>query len=155
MHDKLIDKLSKARPGLDFIPASDAVIEGHDLRASGNRAYGKNLYVATGATPEINLSDYKIGVTISVGSVERYPNCELRCTRKGKQVCVGLTSTNGKKIGRELTVSSQDDSLDQALFTWIGPAEDLCTPWSDNDPPQCQVITIEGLRAFARKYQDD
>jgi hypothetical protein len=155
MHDKLIEKLRKARPGIDFISASDAVIEGHNLEDSGNRSYGKNLYVATGSTPKIDLSGYLIGKTISVGSVESFAHCELRCTRSGKRVAISLTSTNGNTIGRELQVSSQDDSIDEALFAWFGPSEDICTPWSDNDPPQCQVITLEGLRAFARKYKYD
>jgi hypothetical protein len=85
MPDKVVEKLGEAQPNIDFISASDAVIEGHNLEESGNRSYGKNLYIATGSTPEVKLSDCKIGQTISVGSVEKFETCELRCAPKREE----------------------------------------------------------------------
>jgi len=50
-NDKLLDALNEAHGrnrGIRFCAATDGVVLGEDLEDSGNKQYGKNIYVATG-----------------------------------------------------------------------------------------------------------
>lgn len=149
--DPVLEKLRRLRPEIDWRPASDEVVEGHDLRSSGNRSHGRNVYVATHDTPPVDREALRTGRVLSPGREEAFPGCVLRFARRGALVTAALYDASGRALSRVLRAVSAADEVDEALFTWFGPLEDICTPWSDNDPPQCQVLTLEGLRAYGRK----
>jgi hypothetical protein len=150
--DPVLALLEKLRlPDLKFVAATDEVVGGLDLRATGNRAYGKNVYISTGATPNVSVDSLRIGVVIRVGARERFDRGELRCERGGLDVGVAVYDQRGFAISRVLCAKSSEDEIDEARFTWLSPKELYCTPWSDSDPAVCQVVTVERLRRWARR----
>jgi hypothetical protein len=155
-NDKLLDALNEAHGrdrGIKFCAATDAVVLGLELEDSGNKQYGKNVFVATGPRFVPNDEERITGQTISVGSEEKFKHCRLSCTKRGKNIVVAVYEPGRRRISRELTCEHQGaDSVDEGQLAWFGPVEDICTPWSDNDPAQCQVITVDRLRTFAESY---
>ncbi len=157
--DQLIDRLNRLygdNGALAFSPATDGVVAGHDLESSGNRSYGRDIYVATRAPFELEPEDRLLGRSIAIGAVEEYPRCQLRCERAGGDVVVALYA-DGTAISRRLMVPALpgESEYDEGLFAWLGPVESYCTPWSDNDPDHCQVVTVHRLRQFAADYRGE
>ena len=152
--DGLIAALNALRlPDLRFEPASDAVLAGLDLQATGNRAYGTKVYVATGRVPNVDRRRLLLGRALAIGASEPHPRGELRCFAERDEVVVAAFAADGAQRGPALrhqppagTVLAPGAGFDEALFVWLGPAEDYCTPWSDSAPAVCQVITVERLR---------
>jgi hypothetical protein len=151
--DLLIEKLNKTcgkKREIRFVEASDEVVAGADLADSGNRQYGKNIYIATGKPLKKEGLDLTIGRTIQPNSIEVIGKCELRCNLRGKQWTVAVYDESGKRISRELSCwEGSVSACDEGWLAWLSPVESYCTPWSDNDPEICQVVTVERLRKFA------
>jgi hypothetical protein len=150
--DPVLALLANLRiPDLKFVAATDEAVAGLDLAETGNRAYGKNVYIATSGTPNVSVDGLRIGVLVSVGARERYSRGELRCEREGPYVAVAVYDHRGFAISRVLCAQCNEDEIDEARFTWLSPKELYCTPWSDSDPAICQVVTVERLRRWARR----
>jgi len=146
---KLNQKYERARD-IRFSPATDPVVAGAELEQTGNRSYGKDVYVSTGPRFEPAPGDLHTGVAITVGARERFAHGELRCDRADGAVAIAVWSKDGRRISRELRCAgSTAEAYDEGAFTWFGPVEVICTPWSDNDPSSCQVVTVHRLRCFA------
>mgnify|MGYP006301108411 CR=1 FL=1 len=155
MKDPLIAALRQAHPGIDFRPATDSVVEHADLETTGNRACGANIYIATHSPPDIDLRDFRCRRQLRVGETEAFTHCELRCFREAGEIVAALFDASGTGVSHRLRCRTAADEIDEALLAWLGPLEDICTPWSDNDPPQCQVITVDRLRAYGQAYRQE
>jgi hypothetical protein len=150
--DPLIAELRRRDPGCGFCAATDAVIAGHDLRNDGNRQVGRDIYIQTWDPPTVPRAGLSRGLGLRVGARETFPHCELRCVRDGERIAVLLVAADGREPSRRLwCAAGSGDEYDEACFLWLAPQEFLCTPWHDGDP-QCQVVTVEGLRAFAAAW---
>ncbi len=151
--DVVMQLLEQRRiPDLKFQSASDEVVAGYELESSGNRAHGKNVYISTSAAPNIKRETLLTGSVLRVGARERLARGELRCERAGADVTVAVYDPRGKAITRVLVCAQcSEDEIDEGLFTWLGPKELYCTPWSDNDPAYCQVVTVARLRQWASR----
>jgi len=140
------------RPGIRFVEPTKPVIAGLDLTESGDQSYG-SVHVSTGRAPTIDPGELRTGTTISVGATEGFPGCELRVARERDTISIGVFDTHNEPLTRSLRCTATDaDEYDEGLFAWIGPAEEIHTAWSDNDPAQCQVVTVDDLREFAGGY---
>jgi hypothetical protein len=145
-----------AGKGLEFLPATDEVVAGLELEDSGNQSFGQNVFVSTRARFQPADGPPLLGKTIALDAVERYARGELRCQIQAGsgQVVVAVFAPDGRRLSRELTChASKAGAYDEGLFVWFGPVESICTPWSDNDPDQCQVITLDRLREFAGRQE--
>jgi hypothetical protein len=152
LNDELIAKLGKNQRSINFTPATDAVVAGHDLHASGNRHEGDNVYVATRSYGGPPLKQLQLGRRIAA-SEERYGGCTLRLQLDGGRLSATVIDDQGRALSRTLVAAAgPDGTCDEGQLAWFGPLEDICTPWSDNDPSQCQVVTLERLREFARGH---
>lgn len=156
-NDELIAKLNRKYErdrGIRFSPATGSVVAGADLEATGNRSYGQNVFVSTGPRFEPEAGDLHTGMAIPIGAREPYPQGQLRCDRSGGAVVVAVYAPDGRRLSRELRAAgSTAGAIDEGAFAWFGPVEDICTPWSDNDPSVCQVITVHRLRVFASGHE--
>ncbi|MBD3239703.1 MAG: hypothetical protein GF331_03895 [Chitinivibrionales bacterium] len=136
-----------------FVRAADSVLRGKAEPTAENAGqYGRNVYIASHDVYDPSPADLVTGVTIAIGAIEALGTVELRCYAKGRQACVALFRGD-RVVSKVLThdpvaLPSHGQAYDEGLFTWFGPVEDICTPWSDNDPPHCQVLTVEDLRVF-------
>jgi hypothetical protein len=155
--DRLVASLNERygkKRDIRFDSATEEVLCGMDLEATGNRYVGKSIYISTGPRFEPDPDALPIGAKIAVGSRERFPHCELRCTTKGNWIVVAVYAHDGIRLTRELRcAASERKTYDEGLFAWFGPVEWIGTPWSDMDPSNCQVITVHALRAFATRYE--
>lgn len=150
--DPLITELNRRKPSCGFCPATTPVIAGHDLKSYGNRHFGKDIYMQTWDPPEVSRDGLLRGRALRVGAREAFPHCELHCVRDGEHIAVLLVAADGSEPSRRLwCAAGSGEDYDEARFLWITPQEFLCTPWHDGEP-QCQVITVDGLRAFAAKW---
>jgi hypothetical protein len=144
-------------PDLVFQEATDEVVTGYDLTSSGNRAYGKNVYISTGSAPAVDRARLISGVRIAIDSSEMYGLIELRCARDagGETVSVALFDPQSLLLSRILTATAPREAreIDEGLLAWLGPAETYGTAWSDGGAAVCQVVTVERLRRYARKAQ--
>lgn len=158
MHDSILNLLNttyRIPQDTRFTPASEVVLRGADLKETGNQKHGTQVYIATFEPPHsIDPALLKTGQHISLGSVESFSHCELRCWEAEGFVRIGLFGQNGQAISRQLgtAVIADQVSYDEGSFTWFSPREYYGTPWSDNDPAVCQVVTVKRLRAFARVW---
>jgi len=150
MTDALIERLCQPKK-IDFVEACDEVVEGYDLRSSGNQFHGKNVYVSTGADYEPTPGLLVTSKVMLEGARERFPGCELRCALTEDGLGAAIYDPVGNVMTRQLISRSAGiESADEGSFAWFGPVEDISTPWSDSSLPQCQVITIDRLRRYAR-----
>jgi len=150
---KLVQEL--ATNGISYVPATRAVVAGHDLESSGNRTYGSNVHVGT--VPDVEhpiLADVRTGTMLHVGQCERFWGRSLVCERNEGLVRVLVRSDDQRVVSRELSCADTGaDSYDEAEFIWLGPVEQISYPWSDNAPPECQVVTVAALRTLAATHQ--
>lgn len=155
--DRVIDRLNATQKAISFHDATDAVVEGFDLGASSNRHYGASVFVATRGDYEVeDLSVLLVGRSLAAGAREHFPECELVCSLENGQLLVAVHALSGQRLSRHLVARRHDrGSCDEGFFTWFGPVEDVCTPWSDNDRAQCQAVTVDRLREFARAYKSE
>jgi hypothetical protein len=143
----------KHRGTIAFVRAAESVVRGKTEPSAHNAGQlGRNIYIASHDIYEPAPADLVAGVTIGVGSVERLGGAGLHCYADSRRVCVALVC-GGTIVSKVLThtpvaAPTQGSAYDEGLFTWFGPVEDICTPWNDNDPPRCQVLTVEDLRVF-------
>ncbi len=150
MPDAVIDQLNRKVRRIHFTAATNPLIEGAGLRETGNRSYGKNIYVATHDPYKANDEDLLIGRALSAGTVERLGDLELRCEAKHGALAVAIFDAQGRARSRTLTARVHGaTACDEGLFAWFSELEDICTPWNDSDPPVCQVVTVDGLRRYA------
>lgn len=143
---KLIDRLNaKHADAIRFSLATWAVVRGYKLEPVS----GGSVSVSQVGTYDADLADLMTGKTIAAGATEQYKHGSVRCYRKQGRLFVAVFA--GERLrSRTLPCRFHDeDEVDEGLFTWFGPVEYVGTAWSDNDPDQCQVITIDHLRAFA------
>lgn len=71
--DELIAKLNRKYEhgrGIRFSPATDSVVAGADLEATGNRSFGQNVFVSTGPRFEPEAGDLHTGMAIAIGARE-------------------------------------------------------------------------------------
>ncbi len=150
MKDALVERLCQPKE-IAFVEATDEVVEGYDLRSSGNQFHSKSVYVSTGADYEPRPASLVIGKVIAAGAREPFLGCELRCDRIESALSVAVYSSAGDAKSRRLVSrSGATASADEGSFAWFGPVELIGTAWSESDLPQCQVITVERLRHYAR-----
>jgi hypothetical protein len=151
--DPLIEELKRRNRECGFCPATDGVIQGHDLQSDGNRFVCSNVYMKTSDPPEVSLAGLLRGRSLRVGAREAFPHCELRCVRDAGRIAVLLVAGDGGEPSRRLWCEAgAAEDYDEACFVWFAPQEYVCSPWHDGDP-QCQVITIDRLREFARAWR--
>jgi len=145
-----IDRLNaREKEHIAFSPATDAVVEGARLEPVS----GGMVSVSQVGSFEPEPSDLVVGRTIDVGHLESFEGGDLRCYREGSDVFVALFR-DGRSVTRALRCRVRpfpEGGVDEAQFAWFGPVEYIGTPWSDNDPFQCQVVTVDRLRAYARR----
>lgn len=154
MADAVLKQLRRQVPHIKFLSAADSVVCGQDLRASGNKRYGSNVYVATHTSPEVTEPPLT-GEHIKAGHRERYGRRELRCDLSKGRLRVAVYDREGNMLTRVLSCKAKGrNEADLGELVWFGPVEEICTPWSDNDPSQCQVITVEVLRLWAKKGEN-
>ena len=158
MNDPILNRLNETyRRTQDtrFTPAGEKVLMGMDLRKSGNRQHSKNVYISTFDPPDyIDPKVLHNGKKIRPGTIEVFPNCELRCTERRGKAVIALYDLKGNRLSREIGADlNQDGYTDEGALTWFSPSEYYGTPWSDNDPAVCQVLTVAGLREFARTWK--
>jgi hypothetical protein len=150
MKDAIIERLCRPKQ-ISFVEATDEVVEGYELRSSGNQFHGKNVYVSTGGDYQPEPKSLITGKDIEAGAREPFLGCELRCDLINGALGAALSASDGTAMTRRLISRSiETASADEGSFVWFGPVEDINTPWSDGGLPQCQVITIERLRTYAR-----
>lgn len=148
---QLLDRLNaKHRGAIDFSLATMAVVGGFELEPF--TAGSVSVCNTGGYIP--SLADLRTGKTIQVGHQERYRHGTLRCYRRAEHVYVGVFDgerLRSRALPCRLDVRETREVIDEGMFTWFGPKEYIGTPWSDNDPERCQVITVDHLRNFARQ----
>jgi hypothetical protein len=144
----IIDRLNERKKGsIEFSLATDPVVEGMKLEPVS----GGTVSVSQVGSFEPEPEDLVVGRTIDVGHLEQLEGCDLRCYREGSDVYVALFREGGR-VSRALKCRVNplpEGGVDEGLFTWFGPVEYIGTPWSDNDAFQCQVVTVDRLRAYA------
>jgi hypothetical protein len=146
----LLDRLNRAFGArVSFYEASAAVVRGAELTEAG--AVGGSVAISRAAPFTPPASELAIGRELAAGDREPFDACELRCFAKAGQLAVAVFDGDQRVISRVLHARGVSPT-DEGLFTWFGPVEYVHTPWSDNDPPQCQVVTVETLRRFARTW---
>ncbi|MBW2253839.1 MAG: hypothetical protein JRI25_04500 [Deltaproteobacteria bacterium] len=144
----IIDRLNERERGhIEFYLATDAVVAGGKLEPVS----GGSVSVSQVGTFEPELEDLVVGRTIDVGHLESLEGGDLQCYQKGSDVLVALFR-EGRPVSRVLKCRAEaplpEGGVDEGLFTWFGPVEYVGTPWSDNDDFQCQVVTVDRLRAY-------
>lgn len=140
--------------GIEFLKPHDDVLSGKtSLWETTNQSSGSNVYVAGHPLERPREELLRTGKMIGPGAVEKIRSFELRCHAIGRKLVVRLyRGSESASIALEYEPpGGPDKECDEGLFTWFGPVEDICTPWSDNDPSQCQVVAVDDLRRFAQK----
>jgi hypothetical protein len=150
-------RLNRKKDDVRFVLAAEGVLKGEaDLEGSTNRQYGKNVYVAKRGDFGASRNDLETGVLIEAGSIETLGPCEFRCVKNRGVVSAALYK-GGRAASLRLTCADGGEKepgrYDEGFFTFFGPVEDLCTPWSDMDPAQCQVVATDDLRDFAKSMK--
>lgn len=143
----------KHNGAIAFVRAAESVLRGRGEPTAENAGqYGRNVFVASHDVYDPSPADLITGMRITIGTAETLGSVELRCYARAREACVALFRGD-RVVSKVLTHSpaalpEHGTAYDEGLFTWFGPVEDICTPWNDNDPPHCQVLTIEDLRVF-------
>lgn len=145
----LLETLNQKHKGsIVFSRATDAVVAGFELKPQ----HGGSVSVSQTGAYTANLLELVTGRLMAAGHEESFKHGTLRCYRQAGALCVAVFSGT-RPISRILQcllpVSAQTGPVDEGMFTWFGPREYIGTAWSDNDPDQCQVITVDRLRHFA------
>jgi hypothetical protein len=145
---------ARSNDDLRFEPAHEDVVGGHELASSGNRFYGKQVYISSGNSPVVDLKTVVTGQVIRVGAIQQVRRGVLLCLRDGDRVTVGIYDKNGWPLCRVLScVAPGEDELDEGRLVYLGPKELYCTPWSDGGAAVCQVVTVEALRRWGSQAQ--
>ncbi len=151
-NDPLLAQLQKILCRAGICSATTGVIEHFDLLSDGNRHFGSSVYVQTRDEGRPVIDDLRLGRVLHPGQREHFPHCDLICRRDGTQIIVVVVSHDGRELSRRLScAATAAEAYDEALFLGFGPQEYLCTPWHDGEP-QRQVITVDGLRAYAAAW---
>jgi hypothetical protein len=152
MTTDLVSKLNRAYGRrIGFQEAAIEVTGGADLDAPVPST--RSVAIAKAGTFVAAPAELEIGRAIADGHREELAHCELRCFVARQHLAVAVFDREGQAISRVLRARSRGvTSCDEGLFAWFGPLEYVLTPWSDNDPPQCQVVTIDSLRRFAAAW---
>lgn len=154
MAKSIIKSLNELNQDIDFVEAPSSVIS-NEPRAPEKSLMGGTSGVVLGKSPTgLNLAVPNLGNTIVEGYREEFGHCDIIC----KKIRRGLSlAVYDKKSRRPVSQAIHCEGVgkhgvDESCFIWLGSLATILTAWSDNDDPQCQVITLEILRTFARAY---
>ena len=158
----------KASTGDDVIDLFNVFIQKHALRTDSFRP-AENAWVSKVLWPSTHLDDavYSsrrmvvgkrrfpfLGRKVRVGLVERYSACELRVVKADPNIAVVVVDAAGNIVGLPLlkTVSPTSTWCDESVLTSVGPGQGGGTAWNDSQPEVRQLLTVQGLRRYARWY---
>ena len=155
-YDKLLDGLR--RTGIRFVEGDTALVAGR-RRLPENAAETYDVGTCCGDRMKVGFvagDRYRaerrlltIGQRIAEGTTEPYGIGEIRCYRRGAQLCIAYFEGD-QQHSIELACTTPQQSADEGWFTFFGPVTSVNTAWSDNDPSTVEVVTLERLRRYAR-----
>jgi len=153
--DLIIKSLNELNQDIDFVNAPASVISNEGRADEKSHTAGRGSGVVVGKQPTgLNLAVPDLGNRIVEGYREEFEHCEIICKkiRRGLSLAV-YDRTSGRSVSQAIPCEGVGKhGVDESCFIWLGSLAYILTAWSDNDDPQCQVITLRVLREFARAY---
>jgi hypothetical protein len=156
----LLDRLNAAnKESVRFSLADKAVARGRRSLA-GEASEGATVYHGKrgkwgtwseffGRPYQAKRGELRTGVRVAPGDVWKLPRGELRCYRVGPEARFGYFKDD-RLASVELRCvpppDAADASVDVGRFTLFGPRVFVGTPFSDNDPDNCEIVTVDQLR---------